>query len=135
MTSGKEMMKLLLDTHTFLWANSNPEKLSPKVAALLEDKENSLLLSIATVWEMQIKLGLGKLTVAAPLPVMIETNQEVNRLLLLSIELKHIFALESLPLHHKDPFDRLMIAQAKVENATLVTIDPLIHQYDVFVLW
>jgi PIN domain nuclease of toxin-antitoxin system len=133
--SGKEVMKLLLDTHAFLWMNSDPNNLSEKARIAIVDSTNMLLLSMISVWEMQIKVGIGKLQLEVPLPAMIQENQELNKLIIMPITLEHVFALDNLPAHHKDPFDRLLIAQAKVEDATLVTADPLIHQYDVSVLW
>ena len=127
-------MKLLLDTHTFVWVDSEPEKLSKRVQDLCIDSENELLLSVASIWEMQIKNQLGKLQLKIPLPEMIRQQQE-NGIEILPVEPAHIFALDSLPNHHKDPFDRLLVAQAIVEEAVLVSADPLIKQYPVSVEW
>jgi PIN domain nuclease of toxin-antitoxin system len=128
-------MKLLFDAHSFIWWDFQQENLSPAARSALHDQSNTLILSIATVWEIQIKVGIGKLQLPRTLAELIRDQQEQNGITLLTIGLPHVLALEALPSHHKDPFDRLLIAQAKVENGTLVTIDPLIHQYDVPVLW
>jgi len=128
-------MKLLLDTHTFIWWDSEPDKLSPPALALCQDRTNRLLLSVASVWEMQIKLQLGKLQLTLPLAEMIKGQQQHNGLAVLPITLAHVLALQNLPPHHKDPFDRLLIAQANVEDATLVSRDPLFSTYPVKVLW
>lgn len=109
-------MKLLLDTHVFIWVAGNPEKLSEKVRNLLTDANNFWVVSIASVWELQIKSQLGKLNLNSPLPKLITTQQQVNNLQLLPIELSHIYALEALPSHHRDPFDRILIAQSIFEK-------------------
>ncbi|MEG4088624.1 type II toxin-antitoxin system VapC family toxin [Microcoleus sp. Pol12B4] len=128
-------MKLLLDTHTFIWWDSSPQKLSPKALALCQNQENILLLSIGSIWEMQIKLQLGKLSLNLPLPELIESQQQTNNIEVLSINLTHLFTLDSLPNHHKDSFDRLLISQAIVENAVLVSGDSILANYPVKIEW
>jgi PIN domain nuclease of toxin-antitoxin system len=128
-------VKYLLDTHTFLWWDMQSARLSARVRDLLQDKSNVLRLSVASVWEMQIKLQLGKLKPSAPLAEIIKKQREANGIELLPIEVAHILGLSSLPSHHKDPFDRLLIAQANVEGFTLITDDPFIAQYPVKVVW
>lgn len=128
-------MKLLLDTHAFIWWDSEPAKLSSRALALCQDSENTLLLSVASTWEMQIKIQLGKLRLGVPLAELIENQQRVNSMEILRIELEHVLALNQLPSVHKDPFDRLLIAQARVEGASLVTGDPLMANYTVDVIW
>jgi PIN domain nuclease of toxin-antitoxin system len=128
-------MKLLLDTHTFIWWDSEPAKLSPQILTLCQERTNSLLLSVASVWEMQIKLQLGKLKLILPLADIIESQQQGNNIEILPVLLQHVLALQSLPAHHKDPFDRLLIAQANVEEAILVSSDPIFAQYVVNVVW
>jgi len=118
-------MKLLLDTHTFLWWDSEPEKLSQRALKLCQNPENILILSVASIWEMQIKMPLSELI----------RQQQENGVGILPVEASHIFAVENLPNHHKDPFDRLLVAQAIVEDAVLVSADPLITQYPVRVDW
>ncbi|CAG0997147.1 hypothetical protein ANRL4_02860 [Anaerolineae bacterium] len=128
-------MNYLLDTHAFIWLNGSPSRLSPRVTALCSDPAHTLWLSLVSVWEMQIKLRLGKLRLPAPLPTIISSQQTTNRIQLLSIELPHILMLDLLPDHHKDPFDRLLITQAQRESFILITNDPLIARYSVAVLW
>ena len=127
-------MKLLLDTHTFLWWDSEPEKLSQRALELCQNPENMLVLSVASIWEMQIKIQLGKLRIKMPLAELIRQQQE-NGIEILPVEASHVFAVENLPNHHKDPFDRLLVAQAIVEEAVLISSDPLITQYPVSVAW
>lgn len=128
-------MNLLLDTHAFIWWDSDPGRLSEKALSYIQNGENQILLSVASVWEMQIKAQLGKLTLQKPLAELVTAQQSVNGIELLPIQLSHVLALDSLPLHHKDPFDRLLIAQAHAENAVLVSQDALIAQYSVELIW
>lgn len=127
-------MRLLLDTHLFIWWNGNLGLLSPQVRALCENKDNTLVLSLASIWEMQIKSQLDKLTFNEPLAEVVESQQRANGLELLPITTEHIYALQDLPSPHKDPFDRLLIAQAIVEKIALVTADAVFQQYDVELL-
>ena len=113
-------MKLLFDTHTFMWWHSEPDRIPRDSLTLLQNPNHELLLSIVSLWEMQIKIQLGKLTLRDDLELMLKTQQEQNNVTLVFITFLHILELKNLPLHHKDPFDRLLIAQSKVENATLI---------------
>src|SRR6266566_1970567 len=128
-------MKLLLDTHAFIWADGEPQKLSPAATAACEDPANQLHLSTASVWEMQIKLRLGKLTLRKPLRPLLEDWLHQNGLVILPVHLEHVLRLEDLPSNHKDPFDRLLIAQAMVEGYFLVSHDRFFAQYPVTVIW
>jgi PIN domain nuclease of toxin-antitoxin system len=128
-------MKLLLDTHTFIWWDSEPNRLSAQALGLCQDPENSLVLSVASLWEMQIKMQLGKLRLALPLGQIVESQQQTNRIEILPIMMPHVFELGNFPSHHKDPFDRLLIAQAIVEDAVLVTGDRMFSQYPINVAW
>ncbi|AFY54702.1 hypothetical protein Riv7116_2175 [Rivularia sp. PCC 7116] len=128
-------MNILLDTHVFIWSTGNPQRLSQKVTDLLTDTSNTWMLSIASVWEMQIKLQLGKLNLNSKLPDLIENQQRVNNLQILPVELTHIYALNNLPSHHKDPFDRLLIVQAIVEQIQLASIDEIFDNYPIQRLW
>jgi PIN domain nuclease of toxin-antitoxin system len=128
-------MKLLLDTHSFIWWASGPEKLSERALLACQDRSNDLILSVASVWEMQIKLHLGKLKLESSLVDLIESQQRANDLQVLSVELHHVLALSDLPPHHKDPFDRLLIAQAVAEDAFLVSADEAFSRYSVRLLW
>lgn len=124
-------MKILLDTHIFLWLNEAPEKLSRQALGVCEDSANELYLSLVSPWEIQIKQQLGKLHCQSPLNILIETQCQQNGLRLLPIAMEHIYALANLPNHHNDPFDRLLIAQAKIEGMALLTMDEKILQYPV----
>ena len=124
-------MRLLLDTHAFIWWDSEPSKLSADVLRLCRDPDNTLLLSFVSVWEMQIKSQLGKLTLREPLNLLLKQQQTHNQIVWLPIKLEHILNLSQLPHYHRDPFDRLLIAQSQFENLTLVTNDRLIREYDV----
>ena len=128
-------MKLLLDTHVFLWWHGERTKLSPKVLALCEDVTNDMYLSIASVWEIQIKLQLGKLKLSNSLDQIVERERHENAIVLMPIDQMHIYGLTNLPAHHRDPFDRILIAQAQTEALTLLTQDALITQYPVSTLW
>lgn len=128
-------MNLLLDTHVFIWLSLSPERLSERVTDLLMDETNLWFLSLVSVWEMQIKRQLGKLSLNLPLPELIASQQQTNGLQLLPIELNHIFTLENLPQFHRDPFDRLLIAQAITEQIPLLSIDTVFDHYPVQRLW
>jgi PIN domain nuclease of toxin-antitoxin system len=127
-------MKLLLDTHIFIWWADQSERLSPVALSALEDEANELLLSVASVWEMQIKIQLGKLKLNLPLKRLLKNQQETNDLTVLPVTLTHALALDALPLHHKDPFDRLLIAQSIEEELTIVTADSQFSAYPVKLL-
>jgi PIN domain nuclease of toxin-antitoxin system len=128
-------MKLLLDTHAFIWSFAEPEKLSPKALALLVDGDNDLVLSVASVWEMQIKIQSGRLRFTVPLKELVESQRQTNGVQVLPVEMEHVLALDALPTLHKDPFDRLLVAQANVEGAFLVSRDPVFSGYPVKLLW
>ncbi|MUG92606.1 PIN domain-containing protein [Scytonema sp. UIC 10036] len=127
-------MNLLLDTHTFIWWDSEPTKLSKQALDLLADKNNIRLLSVVSLWEIQIKHQLGKLTLNKPLGEIIASQQK-NYIEILPITVAHVLALDGLPLYHKDPFDRLLIAQANIENSVLISCDAVFTNYSVQVEW
>jgi PIN domain nuclease of toxin-antitoxin system len=124
-------VKLLLDTHVFIWLATEPSMLSPRAYALCQDAANDLVLSIASIWEMQIKYQLGKLTFEVPLEQILSTQRAVNEITILPIELAHVLALQTLPPLHKDPFDRMLIAQSTVEDLALLTADSTLSAYPV----
>lgn len=128
-------MRLLLDTHTFLWWDSGAEALSTRVRSLCEDPANQLVVSVVSIWEMQVKNRLGKLPLPTGLREIVERQQAINRLELLPVGLEHVLALGDLPDVHRDPFDRLLIAQAKAEGMAVLTKDALFSQYPVAVIW
>lgn len=127
-------MKILVDTHIFIWWSGPENLLSASAKSQLNDPRNTLVLSVASVWEMQIKLAVGKLELRLPLDELVRQQQENIGLEILDVTLPHVFALENLPFHHKDPFDRLLIAQAKAENLPVLTADAIFFAYDVNVL-
>lgn len=128
-------MRYLLDTHTFIWCDSEPQKLSVQVATLIQDRQHTILFSVASAWEMQIKWQLGKLNLQTPLARIIASQLQTNQIELLSVKMAHVLALEQLPAIHKDPFDRLLIAQALTEQATLLSADRIFSSYPVNVIW
>lgn len=127
-------MKYILDTHTFIWWHNNPALLSEQVLSLCEDINNELFLSMVSVWEMQIKLQLNKLKLNTPLAdmVLLQQNNNIN---ILPITINHVINLNAIPYHHKDPFDRLLIAQATLENAALLSKDTKFQLYPVKTVW
>ncbi len=127
-------MNVLIDTHVFLWLNEAPEKLSASALQLCERSDVRLYLSLVSVWEIQIKQQLGKLSLTTPWQTMIQRQQQDNELKLLPIELSHIEQLQTLPVVHRDPFDRLLIAQAIQSSMTIVTSDQFFSQYPVSII-
>ena len=128
-------MRLLLDTHTFLWLDGSPEQLSPAALVACEDPANELYLSVVSAWEIQIKHQLNRLQLDVRLEEMIQGQQTANDLRILPVQLPHVYTLRQLPLHHHDPFDRLLIAQAKAEQMRLVSADRQFTPYLVDVIW
>lgn len=128
-------MKLLLDTHAFIWWYNTPERLPKHVLLACQDKNNSLMLSVASVWEMQIKAQLNKLHLDKPLVDIIHRQQEQNQLQVIPISLPVVLALDKLPLIHRDPFDRLIISQAIEEDLLLVSNDSSVSSYPVQLFW
>lgn len=128
-------MNLLLDSHAFLWFVWDDSKLSRLARQIVEDGENLTFVSLATGWEFAIKSGLKKLELGAPAAEFFPRELALNGFDLLPIELAHVAAVESLPLHHRDPFDRLLIAQALIEDLTLVSADSQFDRYGVKRVW
>jgi PIN domain nuclease of toxin-antitoxin system len=128
-------VKLLLDTHTFIWWDSDPTRLSATALALCSDPGNDLILSVTSLWEMQIKRQLGKLSLRLPLTDIVAHQQVTNGVMILAITQAHVYGLDGLPTPHKDPFDRLLVAQANSEGAALVSADPIFGSYPVHVVW
>ena len=128
-------MKLLLDTHAFIWWDTGDARLSPAALAACRSPANTLHLSLASVWEMQIKKQLGKLSLRLPLAEILRGQQHHNSLALEAVLLDDILALETLPALHRDPFDRLLVAQTVRGGFHLVSNDPEIARYPVSMLW
>jgi PIN domain nuclease of toxin-antitoxin system len=128
-------MRLLLDTHSFLWFIDGSENLSTTGRTLIEDASNQPFLSVAGLWEMAIKLSLGKLRLAQPFDLLIPQQMQLNGIEPLGIEMDHVATVAKLPFHHRDPFDRLLIAQAMVEQIPIVSADTAFDAYGVRRLW
>jgi len=124
------MNRYLIDTHIFLWWLIGDKKLKDSVQLIIENPKNQVYVSVASLWEISIKHTLGKLPLKTNLSEMIS----VSGFELLSITGLHILELEKLPLLHNDPFDRMLIAQAKSENLTFITVDEKMQKYDVSIL-
>ena len=121
-------MRLLLDTHLLLWAASAPDRLPAKARSLIRDSEHELLFSTASLWEVAIKCSLGRKDFRVDARLL-RRGMLDNNYAELAINSDHVLATENLPPIHKDPFDRLLIAQSMVEALTLVTVDPVVAQY------
>jgi PIN domain nuclease of toxin-antitoxin system len=128
-------MKALLDTHVFLWHVAGDRRLSARCRNLIESADRELFLSVAGVWEIVLKHQLGRLTLDRPPGQYVRHYMRELRLRSMPIKLKHVLHMPQLPLHHRDPFDRIQIAQARVESMPILTRDSLISKYDVPVLW
>lgn len=125
-------MRLLLDTHAFLWALGAPQRIPGWIRTAIEDGENEVFVSAASAWEIAIKQSLGKLPLSRE-----DLLGALHRsgLTELPITLEHARGTRSLPLHHRDPFDRMLVSQAQIEGLSLVSRDPAVRQYQVTVLW
>jgi PIN domain nuclease of toxin-antitoxin system len=128
-------MRLLLDTHVFLWWNEADPRLSRRIRQLLSDSENSLYLSVASAWEMILKVQSGKLGLPAATAVYIPARLKHYGIEALPVTLEHVLAASTLPSYHRDPFDRMLVAQAQVERLPIVTHDPQVGRYAVETIW
>ena len=124
-------MNILLDTHTLLWFLTDDAALSPLAKQTIEDLHNQVFISPASYWEIAIKISLGKYQLNESLDSFIENQLEKNQFLILPILPTHTNAIIDLPLHHRDPFDRLMIAQALVEKMAFISADHVIKLYPI----
>jgi PIN domain nuclease of toxin-antitoxin system len=128
-------VRLLLDTHTLLWSADEPATLSPAALAAVQDPANERLLSAATIWELAIKAGLGKITLSLPYRQWMEKALSDLKLSILPVTVEYAERQSTLPPHHKDPFDRLLIAQALVEGISIVSADVAFDPYGVTRIW
>lgn len=128
-------MRLLLDTHAFLWFITNDSQLSTTAKVLIADPSNEILVSPASYWEIAIKVKLGKYPLSVPYLTLITQGVDSNGFKVLPIEPRHTEMLTTLPLHHGAPFDRLMVAQAMAEKISLVSIDPQLDAYPIKRIW
>ena len=128
-------MNYLLDTHAFLWFINDDASLSSTAKALIEDPENTFYLRIASIWEMAIKVSLDKLEMPTPFTDFIDEQLDENTIILLNIKTAHTGVVTTLPFHHRDPFDRLIIAQSKVEDIPVIGKDAIFDDYGIKRLW
>jgi PIN domain nuclease of toxin-antitoxin system len=128
-------MRLLLDTHAFLWYITSDDRLSSDAAAAITEESNEVYLSVVSVWETLVKYELGRLSLPTPADQYIEERQEQHRLLSLPLEAAAASRLLELPAHHRDPFDRMLVCQAIHHDLTIVTSDAHIVEYPVRVLY
>lgn len=128
-------MNLLLDTHAFIWWAQGSDRLSTAASEAIADPQNVVFVSSAVIWEIVIKVEMGKLDFDDPVDTTVDEQCLLNGFHRLAIEHRHVHALRGLPYHHKDPFDRILMAQAIADDLTLVTTDPLFANYPVTTLW
>jgi len=128
-------MRLLLDTHAFLWFVTDDPQLSDTARSLVADLSNDVLLSPASYWEIAIKVSLGKYPLTVPFEAFFKRGIEDGKMRILPILVPHAAVLSSLPMHHKDPFDRMIISQALAEQVPVVSVDPAFDPYAVTRLW
>ena len=128
-------MRLLLDTHTFLWFVTDDPLLSAAALALIADPTNEIAVSPASYWETAIKVSLGKYPLTVPFEQFFREGIDANDFLVLPVEIRHAAVLSSLPMHHKDPFDRMIISQAMADQLPVVSVDAAFDQYGVTRLW
>jgi PIN domain nuclease of toxin-antitoxin system len=128
-------VRLLLDTHAFLWFVLNHPKLSQTAIALIAEPTNDILLSPASYWEIAIKVSLGKYQITGSFQSWVEHHLTVNCCEILPITVAHVATVATLPFHHRDPFDRLLVAQALTEEIPIISIDAVLDSYDVTRRW
>ncbi len=128
-------MKYLLDTHTFIWFIEGDVRLSDHARTRIAEPSNEISVGIASLWEMAIKMSIGKLSLSQPFDVLIPTQLALNDITILDISLSHLFTVTQLPFHHRDPFDRLIIAQSLTDNLPLINIDAVFDHYGVNRIW
>ena len=124
-------MRILLDTHAWLWMNAEPEKLSAGAVELVQDPSNEILLPAASAWEIAIKVGIGKLLLRESPSRYIPSRMQVGGVTPLPVTLAHAAAVADLPRHHRDPLDRVLVAKARLERVPILTSDPQLAAYDV----
>ena len=127
-------MRILLDTQSWLWMVSAPERLSPAARDLFESADHELLLSVASAWEIAIKQSIGKLKLEEPAERFVPSRAAIFRTGSLAVEQSHALRVAVLPMHHRDPFDRLLIAQSQIEELPILTADPVFVRYGVQVI-
>ena len=127
-------MKYLFDTHVFIWYALGDERLSPRAKDLIDSRHDRFI-SMASIWEIAIKVNIGHLEFREPFDKIVTDQFRINGYKLLNLKLQHLFKLSSLPLYHRDPFDRSIISQALVENMPIVSVGEKFHNYGVDIIW
>jgi PIN domain nuclease of toxin-antitoxin system len=128
-------VKLLPDTHAFLWFTLDDPRLSSEVSDLMRDPANELVLSVASSWEIAIKLSIGKYELPGDFESFMKEQIETNQLTFQSITIPHLAIVRSLPFHHRDPFDRLLVAQALAEAVPIISVDERLDAYGIQRIW
>ncbi len=128
-------MNYLLDTHVFIWWITGESRLPQTVQKVLSEAAGSVWVSAASLWEMALKIKLGKLKMPEPFDTYVLRQIQINRMEVLPIHAPHVLETMKLPAHHRDPFDRLLVAQARREELTLISGDSAMRSYDVAILW
>jgi PIN domain nuclease of toxin-antitoxin system len=128
-------VRLLLDTHAFLWWVEGTPALGRRARAAVSDPENEVLVSVASCWELAIKLSLGRLRLTRSLERFVPEQLTRNGFVLLGVDFRHVARVADLPFHHRDPFDRLLVAQALQDDLAIVSADRVLRKYGVTVVW
>ena len=128
-------MTCLLDTHCFLWAIRDAPQLSPRAKQIIRDGRNDMLLSVASIWEIILKAQVGRLHFPQPAADFLKIQIVANRIRILSIELRDVLRLEALPLHHRDPFDRILVAQSLEAGVPILSADSALRAYGAEIIW
>ena len=128
-------MKVLIDTHVFLWILVSPKKLSSRARSIIESGDNHVLLSTASLWEIAIKEQVGKLFLPNPPERYLRRRIAESDIEMLPVSAQHALRLFSLPVHHKDPFDRIIVAQSQEEDIAIITADAVMRRYEIEVIW
>jgi PIN domain nuclease of toxin-antitoxin system len=128
-------VRALLDTHAFLWWIADDERLGPRARKAIADGSNDVFFSTASAWEIAVKAGLGRLRLTDDLERFIPAQVTTNGFQVMPVHLRHALAVHALPDHHRDPFDRILIAQAVRESLVLLSGDPQVRRYPVKVVW
>lgn len=128
-------MKLLVDTQCWLWMHAHPERLNPAALAAVQDERNQLFLSAASAWEIAVKYTLGRLPLPVPPHEYVPSRMERADTKALPVTHDHALRVAALPFHHRDPVDRLLVAQCQLERLALLTADPQFEAYDLEILW
>ena len=128
-------MRVLLDTQAFLWWVSGADRLTTRARSVIADPGNRVLISVASAWEIAIKSATGRLELEGPAETYVPERIRQHGFAVLPVELDHALRAGTLPRHHGDPFDRLLVAQGQVEDVPIITADPLVNLYDVETIW